>query len=67
MPPRNPNPLRLVHKALLLWFPAPHSFTGEDVAELHVHGGTAVVSGVLEALRQLPNLRPAERGEFTQR
>ncbi|XP_074384957.1 5-taurinomethyluridine-[tRNA] synthase subunit GTPB3, mitochondrial isoform X3 [Zonotrichia albicollis] len=47
--------------------PGPHSFTGEDCAELHVHGGPAVVSGVLRALGRLPGLRPAEPGEFTRR
>ncbi|KAM9515878.1 5-taurinomethyluridine-[tRNA] synthase subunit GTPB3, mitochondrial isoform 1-T1 [Guaruba guarouba] len=45
----------------------PQSFTGEDCAELHVHGGPAVVSGVLRALGALPGLRPAEPGEFTRR
>ncbi|NXL74315.1 GTPB3 GTPase, partial [Leptocoma aspasia] len=45
----------------------PHSFTGEDCAELHVHGGPAVVSGVLRDLGRLPGLRPAEPGEFTRR
>lgn len=37
-------------RALVLWFPGPQSFTGEDCAEFHVHGGPAVVSGVLQAL-----------------
>ncbi|NXF00021.1 GTPB3 GTPase, partial [Menura novaehollandiae] len=45
----------------------PRSFTGEDCAELHVHGGPAVVSGVLRALGRLPGLRPADPGEFTRR
>ncbi len=54
-------------QALVLWFPAPASFTGEDVVELHVHGGRAVVSGVLSALGALPGLRPAEAGEFARR
>jgi tRNA modification GTPase len=53
--------------ALVLWFPAPASYTGEDVAELHVHGGRAVTSAVLAALAALPGLRPAEPGEFTRR
>ncbi len=52
---------------LALWFPRPASFTGEDVAELHVHGGRAVVAGVLEALAAVDGLRPAEPGEFTRR
>ncbi len=53
--------------ALLLWFPGPKSFTGEDVVELHVHGGRAVVAGVLAALGRLPDYRLAEPGEFTRR
>jgi tRNA modification GTPase len=53
--------------ALVLWFPAPASFTGEDVAELHVHGGAAVISAVIAALCALPGLRLAEPGEFTRR
>lgn len=52
-------------RALVLGFRAPRSFTGEDVAELHVHGGRAVVDGVLAALGTLDGLRPAEAGEFT--
>lgn len=53
--------------ALALWFPAPHSFTGEDVAELHVHGGRAVIAGVLAALGRCAGLRPAAAGEFSRR
>jgi tRNA modification GTPase len=54
-------------RGLVLRFPGPHSATGEDVAELHLHGGRAVVAAVLEALTQLDGLRPAEPGEFTRR
>ena len=54
-------------RALLLWFPGPRSFTGEDVAELHIHGGRAVIEGVLGALSNLPGLCMAEPGEFTRR
>ncbi len=53
--------------ALALWFPAPHSFTGEDVAELHVHGGRAVVADVLAALGRCDGMRVAGAGEFTRR
>ena len=53
--------------ALVLRFPGPASATGEDVAELHLHGGRAVVASVLEALGGLEGLRPAEPGEFTRR
>lgn len=52
---------------LVAWFPGPHSFTGEDVAELHCHGGRAVMDGLLNALNDVGGLRPAEPGEFTRR
>lgn len=54
-------------RALALRFPGPHSATGEDVAELHLHGGRAVVAAVLSALGDIDGLRPAEPGEFTRR
>ena len=54
-------------EALVLTFPADGSFTGEDVVEFHCHGSPAVVAAVLNALRALPGLRPAEPGEFTRR
>lgn len=53
--------------ALALWFPAPASFTGEDVAELHLHGGRAVTGAVLAALGGMAGLRSAEAGEFSRR
>jgi tRNA modification GTPase len=56
-----------IDDGLVLWFPAPASFTGEDVAEFHVHGGRAVVDALLAALGELPGLRPADAGEFTRR
>lgn len=56
----------IIDRALVLWFPAPRSFTGEDVAELHVHGSRAVLSALFEALGTL-GLRPAEPGEFARR
>jgi tRNA modification GTPase len=49
------------------WFAAPGSFTGEDVVEFHLHGGRAVVAGVLAALGRIDGLRLAEPGEFTRR
>lgn len=55
-----------IDRALVLWFPGPDSYTGEDVAEFHVHGGSAVVSALLEALDAM-GLRLAEPGEFTRR
>ena len=57
----------LLDDGLAVWFPGPHSFTGEDVAELHVHGGRAVLDGLLAALNAVGGLRPAEPGEFTRR
>jgi len=56
-----------IDRALVLWFPAPASFTGEDVAELHVHGGRAVIAATLAALAAVPGCRPAVAGEFTRR
>ena len=52
---------------LCLWFPAPASFTGEDVAELHIHGGRASVAALTAALARIAGLRFAEPGEFTRR
>lgn len=54
-------------RALLLWMPGPDSATGEDLAELHCHGGRAVIAAVEQALAALPGLRRAEPGEFTRR
>jgi len=54
-------------RGLVLWFPAPHSFTGEDVVEFQVHGGRAVVAVVLRAILSTEGTRPAEAGEFTRR
>ncbi|KAL6469299.1 hypothetical protein MHYP_G00228230 [Metynnis hypsauchen] len=63
----HPQSKEVLDRGLVLWFPGPHSFTGEDIAEFHIHGGPAVISGVLQALGSLPGLRPAEAGEFTRR
>jgi tRNA modification GTPase len=57
----------VLDRALVAWFPAPGSYTGEDGAELHIHGGLAVRAAVLGALGSLPFCRPAEPGEFTRR
>jgi len=56
-----------VDNALVLWFPGPASFTGEDSAELHCHGGRAVAEAVAAALGALPGFRHAEPGEFSRR
>lgn len=64
---RHPRTGDALDQGMVLFFPAPHSFTGEDVAEFQVHGGRAVVHGVLDALAEIPGLRPATAGEFTRR
>jgi tRNA modification GTPase len=56
-----------IDDALVLWFPGPASATGEDVIELHVHGGRAVLSAIFGALAAFEDVRPAEPGEFTRR
>ena len=56
-----------IDRGLVLWFPGPHSATGEDLAEFQVHGGRAVVAELLAALGRVDGLRPADRGEFTRR
>ena len=74
-PPRTARLVRLrdpadeapLDDALTLWFPGPASFTGEDMVELHLHGGPAVVTGVLDALGRIDRLRAAEPGEFSRR
>lgn len=63
---RDQNDL-VIDKALVLFFPNPHSFTGEDCAEIHLHGGRAVVSACFDALSVLQGFRTAEAGEFTKR
>jgi len=57
----------VIDEALALWFPAPASETGEDVAELQLHGGHAVIAAVLKALSAIEGCRMAEPGEFTRR
>ena len=57
----------VLDEALVLWLPGPNTETAEDMAELHLHGGRAVVAAVLDALGRRPGLRPAEAGEFTRR
>ena len=77
-PPRTAHFTRLYHPlkgeasvalddAICIRFPAPQSATGEDVVELQVHGGPAIVKAVNQALSTIPGIRPAEPGEFTRR
>jgi tRNA modification GTPase len=56
-----------IDEAVVLWFPAPASATGEDVAEFHVHGGRAVLAALFGVLAGFENVRAAEPGEFTRR
>lgn len=57
----------VLDEALCLWFPGPNSATGEDLAEIHCHGGRAVIRAIEGALEQISGLRRAEPGEFTRR
>lgn len=63
----SPKTQEIIDHALILYFPAPHSFTGEDVLELHIHGGRAVLRETLDALCSLDKVRPADAGEFSRR
>jgi tRNA modification GTPase len=62
-----PNTQEPLDQALVIYFQAPHSFTGEDVVELHIHGGLSVIKDVVASLQKLPFLRLAEPGEFSKR
>ena len=61
---QNRNP---IDQAIVLWMPGPRSFTGEDVAEFHVHGGRAIIETLLAEIGKGRDTRPAEPGEFTRR
>ncbi|VAW18903.1 tRNA-5-carboxymethylaminomethyl-2-thiouridine(34)synthesis protein MnmE [hydrothermal vent metagenome] len=61
----DPGTSERLDRALTLWFAGPASFTGEDVAEFHIHGGRAVVAAVVDALGQMPGLEAAAPGGFT--
>ena len=64
---RDPTSGEVIDEGLALWFPAPRSETGEDMAELQLHGGHAVIAAVLEALGGIEGFRLAGPGEFTRR
>jgi tRNA modification GTPase len=64
---REPESRTIIDDALALWFPGPASETGEDIAELHLHGGRAIVAAVFQVLGGIEGFRPAEAGEFTRR
>ncbi len=64
---RAPETAEILDQALVVHFAAPHTFTGEDVVELHLHGGPATVSGVIDTLLAQPGCRQAVEGEYTRR
>jgi tRNA modification GTPase len=64
---RDPDSAEIIDDGVTIYFPAPHSYTGEDVAELHIHGSRAVIAALLEILGKREGLRLAEPGEFTRR
>ncbi len=59
------NTFELIDEGILIWFPGPESYTGEDMAEIHVHGSVAVVKTILDQLSNIQDCRLAEPGEFT--
>jgi len=64
---RHPETKELLDEALVLWVPGPNTETGEDMVELHLHGGRAIIAAVQHELGRLPRFRLAEPGEFTRR
>ncbi|WP_421693017.1 tRNA uridine-5-carboxymethylaminomethyl(34) synthesis GTPase MnmE [Aestuariivirga sp.] len=64
---RNSQTGEVLDRSVVVWLPAPLSFTGEDCAELHLHGSPSVVAAVMAYLNHQPGVRPAEPGEFTRR
>src|SRR5688572_33133113 len=64
---RDPRSGEALDQALVAWMPGPNSFSGEDQAELHLHGSLAVRVAVLRALSDFDGCRAAEPGEFTRR
>ncbi len=61
----NINTYKLIDEGIILWFPGPQSYTGEDMAEIQVHGGKAVIQAVLNSISSFKDCRLAEPGEFT--
>ena len=59
------NTNEIIDEGLILWFPAPQSYTGEDIIEMHVHGGIAVIKAIQDSLSEIEECRLAEPGEFT--
>ena len=61
------NTTEVIDEGVIIWFPAPNSYTGEDLAELHVHGSRAVIKAIHSSIGKLRNCRMAEPGEFTKK
>ncbi len=61
------NTNELIDEGIIIWFPGPDSYTGEDLAEFHVHGSRAVISALQDTISEIKNCRIAEPGEFTKR
>ena len=63
----NINTSELIDQGIIIWFPGPESYTGEDMAEIHVHGGKAIVLALQNELSKIENFKLAEPGEFTKK
>ena len=61
----NINTSELIDEGIIIWFPGPESYTGEDMVEIHVHGGKAIVLALQNELSNIENFRLAQPGEFT--
>ena len=61
------GPKELIDEGVIIWFPSPNSYTGEDLAEFHVHGSRAVIKAMHASISKIKNCRLAEPGEFTKR
>ena len=61
------NTNELIDQGLILWFPGPYSYTGEDLLEFHVHGSRAVIDAIIKSISEIKNCRLAEPGEFTKK
>jgi tRNA modification GTPase len=62
---KNPETNELIDEGIILWFPSPESYTGEDMAEFHVHGSKAVVDAMQSSISKIDGCRLADPGEFT--
>ncbi len=62
---KNINTSELIDEGIIIWFPGPQSYTGEDMAEIHIHGGKAVILALQKEISKVKNCRLAEPGEFT--